>query len=387
VTTGCHSASCLTPEVQSFTCLADEGKFSMTLLPYPGAPAAEQLHLPNVPADVNRERLKHMLESLPGVDRVAVHYGMADDREYSSGDRACTSRGNVVTITFHATSLGVDGDLPALLLDATNAPLSARTYLEEADGTFLRAAMSGGAPSLPAQASEVTKGVRYADRAAPYHAGSGTATLLFKYTVQEGDYSADLEAAGIELPGAGAGGAPAAGIFKSGGGVPADTVAADTNAFPTSAGGGATSAGGGAGGARRRYMASRGSSLAFNRGISVDTAAPAVQAVTPTPGAQLSGSFGVGESVSLAVQFDKNVTVHHHEPASATHQPYLLLETGATNRKAYYAGSAGAEVRFTYVVQAGDSTPDLDYASAAALVVPAGSYIRRAATAPMTDAM
>jgi hypothetical protein len=46
---------------------------------------------------------------------VSVLYGDDDDRTYSRGDRACTSVGNNITLTFHSHSYpGVDGDLPML---------------------------------------------------------------------------------------------------------------------------------------------------------------------------------------------------------------------------------------------------------------------------------
>lgn len=77
--TGCRSESCTTPEVQSFTCRADEGAFAVEL-PMPpghgvdgekgGAMKGENGVLVNVPADASRDQLKEALESLPYIHEV-----------------------------------------------------------------------------------------------------------------------------------------------------------------------------------------------------------------------------------------------------------------------------------------------------------------------------
>ena len=69
------------------------------------------------------------------------------------------------------------------------------------DGTFLRAQLSGNAVSLSAIATEEVKGVRWQDRAAAYHSGNGTDTVRFKYVVQKGDSTGDLEAVALNLGG------------------------------------------------------------------------------------------------------------------------------------------------------------------------------------------
>jgi len=136
-------------------------------------------------------------DHLPGVSEITVSYGDSDDREYSGGNRACTSRGNDVTITFDTvdyTVIGDDGDIPEITLDALNAPLDPRTFKEDGDGSFLLAQLSKGVVELTGEAEEVRKGVRYEDRVARYFNGSGTDTLTFLYTVLAGDESPDLDA-------------------------------------------------------------------------------------------------------------------------------------------------------------------------------------------------
>jgi len=134
-----------------------------------------------------------------------------------------------------------------------------------------------------------------------------------------------------------------------------------------------------------RYLRSGGSSLGYNSDIVINTTPPTVVSVGPKKNVQGAGTVGVGEVINLSVTFDQNVTVYHHNGPTLSTQPYLLLETGSTNRKAYYTSTEGTLVHFVYTVQPGDSAPDLDYVSTAALTIPTGSYIRRSATTPTTD--
>lgn len=72
-------------------------------------------------------------------------------------------------------------------------------------------------------------------------------------------------------------------------------------------------------------------------------------------------AYKVGETVNVAITFDMNVTV-------AGGVPTLLLETGLTDRFAtYVSGSGTNSLIFSYTVQAGDVSADLDYHSTGAL--------------------
>jgi hypothetical protein len=89
----------------------------------------------------------------------------------------------------------------------------------------------------------------------------------------------------------------------------------------------------------------------------VDTIPPTVTNVT-SPHA--NGSFKLGEVIGVTVTFSENVTV--------TGTPQLTLETGATDRVINYTSGTGTStLTFTYTVQAGDTSADLDYTSASAL--------------------
>src|SRR6185295_954452 len=68
------------------------------------------------------------------------------------------------------------------------------------------------------------------------------------------------------------------------------------------------------------------------------------------------------------------VTVTFSDIVNVTGTPQLTLETGTTDQVADYAsGSGTATLTFNYIVQAGDTSPDLDYISASALVLSGGT--------------
>ena len=213
------------------------------------------------------------------------------------------------------------------------------------------AQLSKATVSLTSTAIEVNKGIRYEDRVAPYHNGSGTDTLTFKYTVQVGDDSSDLEAKRLLVDGLHYEGNDFGNIFRAPAGFTSQnktvnrlthpdgddlSVLANTWNFPTKT-------------TRARYMESKGSSLAFNENIVIDTQAPKVVKVQAAPNVQIaSGTFGVGEDIYISVDFSHAVSVYTNSGAAL---PYLILETGSINRKAYYSSTSGSSVIFKYTVQ------------------------------------
>jgi len=99
----------------------------------------------------------------------------------------------------------------------------------------------------------------------------------------------------------------------------------------------------------------------------VDTMGPTITGITTTTA---DGRYGTGSVVTIVITFSEAVTV--------TGSPTLLLETGVTDRSATLTGGSGTTMlTFQYTVQAGDSAPDLDYASTGALT---GGTIVDAAT-------
>ncbi|WP_430458216.1 Ig-like domain-containing protein [Rheinheimera sp.] len=83
-----------------------------------------------------------------------------------------------------------------------------------------------------------------------------------------------------------------------------------------------------------------------------DATPPTVSSVNSSTA---NGTYKVGDVISVQVNFSENVVV-----ASGT--PQLTLETGATDRTLNYSsGSGSSTLNFSYTVQAGDTSADLDY--------------------------
>lgn len=76
-----------------------------------------------------------------------------------------------------------------------------------------------------------------------------------------------------------------------------------------------------------------------------------------------NGPYKAGDTITVAIEFNQNVYV-------AGGPPTLLLETGTIDRIATYTGGSGTNTLFfTYTVQAGDRSADLDYQSSTALAL------------------
>jgi hypothetical protein len=95
--------------------------------------------------------------------------------------------------------------------------------------------------------------------------------------------------------------------------------------------------------------------------------------VTNVTSSLADGTYGVGQVVPVQVTFSEAVTV--------TGTPQLTLSTGspATTAVNYSSGSGTNTLTFNYTVAAGNTSPDLDYASVSALALNGGT-IKDAAT-------
>jgi len=81
------------------------------------------------------------------------------------------------------------------------------------------------------------------------------------------------------------------------------------------------------------------------------------------------GTYSIGNIITVTITFDQNVNVD-----TTGGNPTILLETGSTDRLAFYVSGSGSNIlTFTYTVQSGDVTPDLDYQSTAALALNGGT--------------
>ena len=97
--------------------------------------------------------------------------------------------------------------------------------------------------------------------------------------------------------------------------------------------------------------------------VEKDTEISTVVDVTSTTG---NGIYKQGVSIDVTVEFSEAVYV------SGT--PQLELEIGTTNRQANYTGETESNIlTFTYTVQAGDTSSDLDYTGTTALALNGGT--------------
>ncbi|WP_431607548.1 beta strand repeat-containing protein, partial [Rheinheimera aquimaris] len=177
------------------------------------------------------------------------------------------------------------------------------------------------------------------DRTINYVSGSGTSTLNFNYTVQAGDITADLDyvaTTSLTLNGA--------------------TIrdAAANNATLTLASPGAAN------------------SLGANKALVIDGVVPTV---TSGNSSTANGTYKVGDTISIQVNFSETVTVN-----TGGGTPQLTLETGTTDRIASYtSGSGSSQLTFSYTVQAGDTSADLDYVATNSLALNGGTISDAAA--------
>ncbi|RNL87921.1 hypothetical protein ED312_09325, partial [Sinomicrobium pectinilyticum] len=102
--------------------------------------------------------------------------------------------------------------------------------------------------------------------------------------------------------------------------------------------------------------------------ITVNTSNPEVTTVNVNTA---DGTYKTGDVLAITITFDQAVSVN-----TSGGSPSLLLETGSTDRQAVYVSGSGSDILvFSYTVQAGDMSADLDYTSTAALALN-GSTIR-----------
>ena len=151
------------------------------------------------------------------------------------------------------------------------------------------------------------------NRQADYASGSGSTELIFSYTVVAGDADTD----GISV---------GANKLALNGGTIKDAVGNDATLTHTA--------------------------LAAQSGHKVDTTAPTVSgAPSVTSNAGSDSTYAIGDTISVKVTFNENVTV--------TGTPRLEVAVGANNRQADYAsGSGSTELTFSYTVASGDTDTD-----------------------------
>lgn len=159
--------------------------------------------------------------------------------------------------------------------------------------------LTGGIPSLLLETGLL-------DRNAIYQSGSGSSTLVFKYTVQAGDVSADLDfqsTAALQLNGA-----------------TLANATSDLAILTLPSVGGADSLGG-------------------RSTIVVDGVAPVVTSVT----APTEGTYIVGQNLDFTVNFSENMQV---DTTGGIPRIAVTLDTGGTVYADYVSGSGGSALVF-----------------------------------------
>lgn len=239
------------------------------------------------------------------------------------GNDAADAAGNRVAGMLAGTVHAVDHQAPSVT--AVEVP-AARTYRtgEALDFTvqFDEPLLVVGTPQLALRIGGVTV---HAD----YVGGSGSSALLFRHVIQEGGFDAD----GIVL----------------------DQLVPNGSSMVDAAG-------------HAPALALHG--VADTRGVLVDAVAPRVLDLDAE---EADGIYLEGQTLTLRVRFSEPVIV------SGTGTLALQLATGAPGRLATYLDGSGTDtLRFTYTVQAGDLSADLDVTGTDALSLHDGS-IRDAA--------
>ncbi|WP_425288955.1 Ig-like domain-containing protein [Shewanella xiamenensis] len=238
-----------------------------------------------------------------------------------------TGNNTIVAVDLLDFELGVPPDTTPPTVNSVSVPSNA-TYITGQSLSFtvntsenVIVNTGGGTPRIALTIGATTK-------YATYSSGSGTSALVFSYTVESGLVDSD----GITV-----------GALGLNGGTLKDAANNDMTLTLNSVG--STSS------------------------VLVDSAAPTVSSVTASTA---NGTYKVGDSISIQVNFSEVVNV--------TGTPQLTLETGTTDRTINYAsGSGSSSLTFSYTVQAGDNSSDLDYVSTSALALNSGT-IRDAAS-------
>ena len=250
--------------------------------------------------------------------------GIAISALQTNGGTLRDTAGNSMTLTLNSVgaTTSVLVDTTAATVDSVAVPANGTYYLNQnldftvAFSEAVTVNATGGTPRMALTLD--TGGTVYAT----YLSGSGTAALVFRYTVADGVADAD--------------------------GVTLGSLAANGGTLQDAAGNSAT-----------LTLNSVGSTASVN----VDGTQPRVQNVTSTTA---NGSYKAGDALSITVAFSKVVTVN-----TAGGTPTLSLDSGGS--AGYASGSGSTTLVFTYTIAAGQNSADLDYTSTSALALNGGT--------------
>ncbi len=249
--------------------------------------------------------------------------GIAVNALQANGGTLTDTAGNALTPTLNSV-----GSTSNVLIDTT-APTVASvsvpfngTYVDGSNLDFtvqfdeaVTVNTGGGTPRI---ALTIGSSTVYAN----YLSGSGTSSLVFRYTVQAGQQDVD----GITV-----------GSLASNGGTLQDAA---TN------------------GATLTLNSVGSTALVLVNGLQ--------PSITDVSASTANGSYKAGDTVTITVDFSKAVTVD-----TTGGIPTLTLDDGGT--ATYASGSGSSTLTFTHVVADGNNSADLDYSTTSALALNGGS--------------
>ena len=188
---------------------------------------------------------------------------------------------------------------------------------------FTEAVLVSGIPQLILETGA-------SDAVVLYSGGSGTHTLIFRYTITGGNTSSDLnyiDTTALVLNG---------GMITD----PAGNSASLLLPYPDSTG-----------------------SLSQTKDLVIDGGPPQVISVSSTA---VDSSYIIGDTIAVTINFSESVTV--------TGTPKLTLETGDSNAVIYYSsGSGTAILNFKYTIASGHISSDLNYIDTTSLALNGGT--------------
>ncbi|MAR05840.1 MAG: hypothetical protein CL862_01885, partial [Cyanobium sp. NAT70] len=113
----------------------------------------------------------------------------------------------------------------------------------------------------------------------------------------------------------------------------------------------------------------KGSGVTFNSASFTPIYTPLSPSNSSISSASANGSYAIGSTITINATFSASINVN-----TTSGTPTLELETGSTDRTASYASGSGTNtLSFTYTVQEGDTSGDLDYTGTSALALNGGT--------------
>jgi len=101
----------------------------------------------------------------------------------------------------------------------------------------------------------------------------------------------------------------------------------------------------------------------LTQSINLDQTAPTISDISSTTA---NGSYKSGSSINVRVQFSENVNI--------TGTPKIMLQTNNGDQYAAYSSGTGTQdIDFSYTVQSGDNSTDLDYVNTSSLELNGGT--------------